>query len=271
MSPEDFRRYGHELIDWLADYHEGMADRPVMAKTQAGRNPRRPSLRAAKRAGRFRRGDRGSEPHRRSGPVALAASAFLRLFPRQRAPLGHPRRPRKHRARGDRTLLAIEPGGDRNRGSRHRLAAADARTLAGLQRRDPGHRLDQHAGRARLRARASDELCAGAWRTAGRNAHATRLRVGARPQLRRQGRASRRLWARQPASRPVRRPIRNARRHPCRNDRRGSQERRPAVRNRGDCRHDGDDGDRSDCADRARSRGATGSGCMSTPRWRAAR
>src|ERR1700728_1642077 len=36
VSPEDFRRYGHELIDWLADYHESLADRPVMAKTQPG-------------------------------------------------------------------------------------------------------------------------------------------------------------------------------------------------------------------------------------------
>ena len=36
MSPEEFRRYGHELIDWLADYHESLAYRPVMAKTRPG-------------------------------------------------------------------------------------------------------------------------------------------------------------------------------------------------------------------------------------------
>ncbi len=36
MTPEEFRRYGHRLIDWLADYHERMADRPVMATTRPG-------------------------------------------------------------------------------------------------------------------------------------------------------------------------------------------------------------------------------------------
>src|SRR5690242_5679231 len=36
VSPEDFRRYGHELIDWLADYHASLPSRPVMAKTRPG-------------------------------------------------------------------------------------------------------------------------------------------------------------------------------------------------------------------------------------------
>lgn len=36
MTPEDFRRRGHQLIDWLADYQEGLATRPVMAKTRPG-------------------------------------------------------------------------------------------------------------------------------------------------------------------------------------------------------------------------------------------
>jgi aromatic-L-amino-acid decarboxylase len=36
MDNEEFRRQGHALIDWLADYHAGLAARPVMAVTQPG-------------------------------------------------------------------------------------------------------------------------------------------------------------------------------------------------------------------------------------------
>ena len=36
MSPEEFRRHGHRLIDWLADYQQSLAKRPVMAKTKPG-------------------------------------------------------------------------------------------------------------------------------------------------------------------------------------------------------------------------------------------
>lgn len=34
MTPEEFRTYGHQLIDWLADYRANIADRPVMATTK---------------------------------------------------------------------------------------------------------------------------------------------------------------------------------------------------------------------------------------------
>jgi aromatic-L-amino-acid/L-tryptophan decarboxylase len=36
MTPEEFRRAGHRLIDWIADYRATIADRPVAAVTQPG-------------------------------------------------------------------------------------------------------------------------------------------------------------------------------------------------------------------------------------------
>jgi glutamate/tyrosine decarboxylase-like PLP-dependent enzyme len=36
MTPEEFRRAGHRLIDWIADYRAGVASRPVMARTGPG-------------------------------------------------------------------------------------------------------------------------------------------------------------------------------------------------------------------------------------------
>lgn len=36
MTPEEFRQRGHELIDWLADYHAGLSDHPVQPATQPG-------------------------------------------------------------------------------------------------------------------------------------------------------------------------------------------------------------------------------------------
>ena len=36
MDPEAFRRLGHELIDWVADYRQGIAERPVMACVTPG-------------------------------------------------------------------------------------------------------------------------------------------------------------------------------------------------------------------------------------------
>jgi aromatic-L-amino-acid decarboxylase len=36
MTPDEFRVFGHQLIDWIADYRTGLASRPVMAATAPG-------------------------------------------------------------------------------------------------------------------------------------------------------------------------------------------------------------------------------------------
>jgi aromatic-L-amino-acid decarboxylase len=36
MTAEEFRRVGHQLVDWIADYRGGLAERPVMAQTAPG-------------------------------------------------------------------------------------------------------------------------------------------------------------------------------------------------------------------------------------------
>src|SRR5687767_444322 len=36
MTPEEFRKAGHRLIDWIADYRAGVESRAVMARTQPG-------------------------------------------------------------------------------------------------------------------------------------------------------------------------------------------------------------------------------------------
>ena len=36
MTPEEFRKHGHAVVDWIADYRAGVQDRPVMAQTAPG-------------------------------------------------------------------------------------------------------------------------------------------------------------------------------------------------------------------------------------------
>ena len=36
MTPEEFRRYGHQVIDWIADYYERIEKYPVLSQVAPG-------------------------------------------------------------------------------------------------------------------------------------------------------------------------------------------------------------------------------------------
>ncbi|HYW07574.1 MAG TPA: pyridoxal-dependent decarboxylase, partial [Longimicrobium sp.] len=36
ISPEEFRRYGHEVVDWIAEYLGGVGELPVLARVRPG-------------------------------------------------------------------------------------------------------------------------------------------------------------------------------------------------------------------------------------------
>jgi aromatic-L-amino-acid decarboxylase len=36
MSAEEFRRFGHELIDWISDYFERIEELPVLSQIEPG-------------------------------------------------------------------------------------------------------------------------------------------------------------------------------------------------------------------------------------------
>ena len=58
MTPEAFRRLGHELVDWIADYRERLETLPVMSRVAA-------------------RGDPGPLPDRRRPPRGAACAGGL--------------------------------------------------------------------------------------------------------------------------------------------------------------------------------------------------
>jgi len=36
MDPEEFRRFGHQVVDWVADYRARAASHPVMSRVEPG-------------------------------------------------------------------------------------------------------------------------------------------------------------------------------------------------------------------------------------------
>jgi len=36
VDPEEFRRFGHQVVDWIADYRARAAQHPVMSRVEPG-------------------------------------------------------------------------------------------------------------------------------------------------------------------------------------------------------------------------------------------
>ena len=154
MTPEEFRQAGHGVVDWIADFRAGLDTLPVMARTAPGEVasafPATPPETPQPLDAIFATLDRTVVP----GLTHFGHPRFFGFFPsgsNLSSVLGDFLSTGLGAARPD---LAVGAGADRGRGGHDRLGAADGRPVARLARRDPGHRVDGHAGGAGLRARA---------------------------------------------------------------------------------------------------------------------
>ena len=50
MTPDEFRAYGHQVVDFIADYRARVEERPVMAMTSPGEIKAQAASHAAERA-----------------------------------------------------------------------------------------------------------------------------------------------------------------------------------------------------------------------------
>ncbi len=223
MDPEAFRREGHRIVDWLADYLAAPEQYPVLSRIEARRSRARAAGGGSGRRRAVRRHLRGLRAARRPRPHALEPSRFLRLLRDQRQRSRHPRGDAQRRPQRAGDAVAHVAGGDRARAGHAALAGAADGTAVDVRGRHLRHRLDLDAaragggtrgGRAR-RARSRDARAPGPPRR-------PRLLLGTHALVHRQGRAAARTGA---AGHPSnsRGPLsRDARRPPRRGDRRRS-------------------------------------------------
>ena len=125
MTPEEFRRHGHDLIDWLADHQAGRrsAARAVRQRTPgavAAALPAAPPEQPEPFAAMLADLDRIVTP----GLSLWQHPRFFGYFPANAEPAGDPRRPGEHRAGSARPVLAILPRHHRAGGGHHRTGFA---------------------------------------------------------------------------------------------------------------------------------------------------
>ncbi len=269
MTPAEFRRLGHEVVDWVADYREKLPSLPVMSPVTPGSVRARLPASPPASPEAFDAVIRDLEQILLPGLSHWQHPSFFGYFPSNGELSSVLGRLPEHRTRGAGAFLAEQPGAHGARGSGHGLDAPDGGPVRGLERRHPGHRLHVHARGPHLCARAHVGVFPGPGRPSGRGRAPRGLRLRPQPQLGGEGGAPRRLRTR---PRPLcrhRRALRDASGRTGGGALGGPRGRSPALRGRGDDRHHHHDRPRSRWR-RSRARPApTACGCTWTRRWRA--
>ena len=193
MEISEFRRAGHDLVDWMADYLANVERLPVTPDVKPGdiRRSLPPSPPQHRRA--HRTADERLRPADPARHDALGTSRLLRLLPVQREPAVDARRDAHRRARRAVHVVADVARGHRAGAGHHGVAAPDAGAARGIHRRHPGHVVHRDARGAAHRARARHRLCGRHPWPAGSGAQAHRLRLARAALLGGQGGAARRL------------------------------------------------------------------------------
>ena len=202
MGPEEFRRAGHELVDWVADYRLRVAGLPVRAQVAPGEvlsalapcPPEAPEPLSALIADL----DRVIVP----GLTHTQHPEQFRLVPLQRLAFLCPGRHRGGWPRSLRPQLAVGAGSHRVGAARLRLGPPALRALGQLGRDDHRRCVDGLPGGPARGPGAGHRQQSAAGRAAGRDGAFDGLLFGGGAFVGDQGRSTGRLRCRQPAPGP---------------------------------------------------------------------
>jgi aromatic-L-amino-acid decarboxylase len=81
MNADEFRRLGHQLVDWVADYREGLEARPVMSPARPGEIRARFAAGPPAQGGRLAEGIAALDTHVLPGITHWNHPAFFAYFP----------------------------------------------------------------------------------------------------------------------------------------------------------------------------------------------
>jgi len=87
MPAEEFRRFGHEIVDWIANYFEHIEELPVLARVEPGdlkaQLPSSPPEKGESMAAILADVDRLIVPRSRTGVIRHSSLTSPRQLPRQ--------------------------------------------------------------------------------------------------------------------------------------------------------------------------------------------